>query len=212
MNFLTNFADEAVVLPLVVGIAVTLLALKWRRGAVAWLIAVGGTLAAMFVLKVVGIACGPDLLRTPSGHTAAAAVVCGGLAMILARGSARWVLLAALLAAVVIGASRLALGAHTVPEVILGGLVGASGAVLLARLAGRPPEGFRVGIVAGIAVMLLALFHGERLPAETPIHGIAYQIARELEVCRGSPAWRWENAAQQRPYVSSIRMISSSPR
>jgi membrane-associated phospholipid phosphatase len=199
LTFLTNFADEAVVLPLVLGIAVTLLALKWRQGAIAWLVVVCGTLTVMLVLKVLGIACGPGLLRTPSGHTAAAAVVCGGLAVILARGSARWVLSVALLAAVVIGASRLALGVHTGPEVVVGGLVGLCGALLLARLAGRPPEQFRPGLVAAIAVLAMALFHGEQLPAEPRISGLAYQLAHELRVCRGSPDWPWEDGAQQRP-------------
>ena len=87
MNFLTNFADEAVVLPLAVGVTIALYALGWRRGALAWAVAVGGTLALMLALKLVEFACGPSLLRAPSGHTAAAAVVCGGLAVMLTQGN-----------------------------------------------------------------------------------------------------------------------------
>jgi hypothetical protein len=83
--FLTNFADEAVIFPLASAIGLVLLALDWRRGAVAWAVAVTGTLALMFGLKILGVACGPPLMRTPSGHTAAAAVICGGLMVALAR-------------------------------------------------------------------------------------------------------------------------------
>ena len=41
----------------------------------------------MLALKLVEFACGPSLLRAPSGHTAAAAVVCGGLAVMLTQGN-----------------------------------------------------------------------------------------------------------------------------
>ncbi|HSU06941.1 MAG TPA: phosphatase PAP2 family protein [Acetobacteraceae bacterium] len=212
MNFLTNLADEAVILPLTAGIGVMLLALGWRRGAIAWLVAVVSTLALMFVLKLLGFACGPSLLRAPSGHTAVAAVICGGLVAILARGERRLTLPIALLAAAVIGISRLALGAHSLPEVILGGAVGVGGAVLLARLAGRPPDRSRAAWVVGVVAVVLVIFHGERLPAETRIHSLAYVMAQDLHICRGAPGWGWDQSDQERPYVSSSRTISSSPR
>ena len=41
MTFLTDFADQAVVLPLVLVLALVLAAQGWRRGAAAWLVAVG---------------------------------------------------------------------------------------------------------------------------------------------------------------------------
>ena len=54
MTFLTDFADQAVVLPIVVAVGVALLAQGWRRGAVAWALVVVVTFATMVVLKDTG--------------------------------------------------------------------------------------------------------------------------------------------------------------
>jgi membrane-associated phospholipid phosphatase len=211
VSYLTEFADEAVVLPLALAVGVVLLALGWRRGAAAWALAVGGTLATVLVLKLAGWACGPPLLRTPSGHAAAAAVVCGGLALIIGHRDWRWrVLLIAVLAAAVVGVSRLLLGYHSLPEVLVGAAVGIAGASLLARLAGPPPQGLRARWVAAAVVVVLVLFHGTRLPAETHIGGLALRLAQEFRVCRGSGDWDRAGRTQARPYVSSSRTISSS--
>ena len=190
VNFLTDFADEAVVLPLAVAVGVALLVLGWRRGAVAWTLAVGGTLGLMLVLKLAGWACGPPLWRTPSGHAAAAAVVCGGLALLVVRRDCPYrALIIAVLAAAVVGTSRLLLGAHSLPEVLVGGAVGIAGASLLARLAGPPPQGLRARWVAAVVVAVLVLFHGTRLPAEAHIGGLAFRLAHHFQVCRGAPGW-----------------------
>jgi membrane-associated phospholipid phosphatase len=214
VDFLTDFADEAVVLPLALAVGVALLALGWRRGAAAWAFAVAATLAVMLVFKLACWACGPPLLRTPSGHAAAAAVISGGLALILGRSDhpRRRALLTATLAAVVIGTSRLLLGAHSLPETLAGGAVGIAGAWLLARLAGPRPQALRARWVAAVVVVVLLLLHGSRLPAETQIGGLAFDLAREFGVCRGAPGWNDAVSAQARPYASSNRMISSSLR
>lgn len=211
VNFLTDFADEAVVLPLALAVGLALLVLGWRRGAAAWMLAVGGTLGLVLVLKLAGWACGPPLLRTPSGHAAAAAVVCGGLALVVVRRDRpHRALFIAALAAAVVGASRLLLGAHSLPEVLLGGAVGVAGASLLARLAGPPPHGLRARWVAAVVVAVLVLFHGTRLPAEAQIGGIAFRLAHQFRVCRGAPGVDQAGRGQARPYVSSSRTISSS--
>ncbi|MGH7154826.1 MAG: phosphatase PAP2 family protein [Acetobacteraceae bacterium] len=189
MNFLTDLSDEAVILPVAATVGLILWAQGWRRGALGWSLAVGGTLTTMLVMKLVGIACGPDMLRTPSGHTAAAAVVCGGLVVILGRGGrCRTVLLAAVPAAVIIGLLRWLGRVHTVPEVVLGGMIGIGGALILARLAGAPPAGLRARWVVGAVIATLVLFHGWRLPAEAHIRMLALLGARELRICRGIPA------------------------
>ena len=90
MQALTDFADEAVVLPLIAVVALMLGLLGWRRGALAWLGAVGLSFTSVLALKLVFATCGPALglpaLRSPSGHTAAAAVVAGGIAVVLGQG------------------------------------------------------------------------------------------------------------------------------
>ncbi len=186
-HFISNFADEAVILPLVFAIACTLAALGWVRGALAWVLAVGATLALMLLLKLVFFACGPPDLRSPSGHTAAAAIVLGGLGVVFARHQrTRAVLLASGFAGVLIGISRLVLRVHTGPEVLLGAAVGIAGALALGRLAGPTPRGIRLRWLAAVAVVVVGLFRGFHLDAEPRIHRVALRAARELQVCRGA--------------------------
>src|SRR5690349_6598775 len=88
MLFLSDFADLGLVLPLAVLVALTLAALGRGREALAWCLAVGGTLGSMAVLKVLTfLVVGPQAwagLGNPSGHTASGTVVYGGLAALVA--------------------------------------------------------------------------------------------------------------------------------
>ncbi len=183
MDYLTDFADQAVLLPLAFVVAACLGISGWWRGAAAWLVGVGATLTLMLLLKLAFIACGPgDVLRSPSGHTAAAAVVCGGLIVVLA-GRPRWALPASVLAALLIGGSRLALGVHTPLEVLVGGMAGIIGATLTALLAGPMPE-FRRNRIAMAALVVVVLLHGTRMPAEAHIRDFAHRVALYLPSCQ----------------------------
>ncbi len=194
MHTLTDFADQAVILPLAAGVLATLLLLGWRRAALAWCVVIGGMLLTMLGLKLVFAACvagiGPDGrehgLANPSGHTAAAAAVYGGAVGLLARGtllrrlpggrmSGLWEAgLAAVLLAGLIGTSRVWLGMHTVPDVMAGGLIGIASAVLLARLAGPPPlPPARRRLLLAPLVAVPLLLHGLHLNAEPRIHAAA---------------------------------------
>src|SRR4051812_42258297 len=130
MRFLTDFADQAVILPLVLAIGIALLTQGWRRGAAAWWLAVFATFAVTLALKLVFLACSANLgtprIHTPSGHVAAATVVGGGLAALLLRHRG-FAMPLALFAALVIGVSRLVLGVHSLPEVMLGAAAGLAG-------------------------------------------------------------------------------------
>lgn len=185
MRFLTDFADQAVVLPVVLAIGLALLMQGWRRGAAAWLVVVFATFAVMLGLKLLLIPCGAAELRTPSGHVAAAAVVAGGLAALLAHRRAA-VLPVALVAALVIAVSRLVLGLHTWPEVAIGALVGLAGAVALTRLAGPPPPTLDPWRIAVAAAVVALLFHGLHLPAEAHIRHTAWRLAHLLNVCQSA--------------------------
>ena len=121
------------------------------------------------------------------------------------------VLLVAVSGAAVIGVSRLLLGVHSLPEVILGGAVGVAGALALAWLAGPPPPRLRARRLTPVIVAVLVLFHGERLPAEAHIHFMAISLARQLRFA-ACPRLESGRSDQARPYVSSRRTISSSPR
>lgn len=187
MTFITDLADQAVVLPLVLGIGFALLAQGWRRGAAAWWAAVVGTFATMLALKLAFLACShtfgtPDI-HTPSGHVAAATVVTGGLAALLLHRRAS-VLPVAALAAVVVGVSRLVLGAHSLPEVVLGAVVGLIGAIALPLLAGPPPAALDVRRIAIVAAAIVVVFHGLHFPAEAHIRATAFRVAHMLAVCQ----------------------------
>lgn len=178
-QFVTDFGDQAVLLPLAAGIALVFALAGWRRGAVAWVAAVAGTLAAMAAFKLAFLACGHRLpgnpIRSPSGHTAAAAAIYGGLLAMAARratGHGRWTLACALLVTLVIGASRLVLGAHTGLEVALGGAVGVCGALAANRLAGAPPR-LPAAWLAAVTVLVLTLLHGVHMPAEAAMRSAA---------------------------------------
>ena len=187
MRFITDFADQAVILPLAAAIGLVLLAEGWRRGAMAWALAVAGTFAVMLVLKLVFMACGDNLgtpyLHTPSGHVAAATVVAGGLAAVL-LGRRASVLPRAVLVAVVIGISRIVLGAHSLEEVLLGALVGLAGTTVLLLIAGRLPPALNVRRIAIVAVAVVVLFHGLHLPAEAHINATALRFAQIFGVCQ----------------------------
>jgi len=184
MNTLTDFADQAVILP-VYGLAfVALLAMGWWRAAGVWVLVVAVVFSLVLVGKVAAFDCGGAVAReiglhSPSGHTASAAMVYGGLLGLLRRGGRRE-LVAVLLAlgfAVVIGISRIALGAHSLIEVLLGGAVGIAGAGTVVWLAGPRPERLRYLRRAMLTISLVALLaHGIRLPAEARIASAARTI------------------------------------
>jgi membrane-associated phospholipid phosphatase len=187
VNFISDFADQAVLLPVALAIGLALLTQRWYRGAAVWALAVVGTFSTMLALKLVFIACSESLgatdLHTPSGHVAAATVVTGGLACLLLRRRAS-VLPVAALAAIVIGVSRLMLGVHSLPEVVLGAVVGLAGALALLLLAGRPPPGLEARRIALIAVAITVVLHGLHFPAEAHIHATALRVAQMLSVCQ----------------------------
>ena len=189
VQFVTDFGDQAVLLPLALGVALLFGLTGWHRGAIAWTTAIGGTLGLMLVLKLGFLACDnhlPDHLRSPSGHTAAAASIYGGLLALAIRritGHERWTLACTVAIAAVIGTSRLALGVHTGPEVVIGGIVGVCGGLATVALAGAPPPGLRLRGMAAVTLFVLVLFHGFHLPAEAAIKTTALELW-PLSACR----------------------------
>ena len=162
MTFLTDFADQAVVLPLVAAIAIALLVQGNRRGAVLWLGTIAVVLGLVLVLKLIFLACGPAFdpsssawaMRSPSGHTAAAAAVAGGLTALMTR-RAFAPPVAALIAASVIGYTRVALQEHTIPEVILAGLLGLAGVIVMTRLVRSLPMARPLPLLLAAAVIMV---------------------------------------------------------
>ncbi len=190
MIFLTNFADQAVVLPLALVTAIMLALTGWLRGAAMWLLAVVGTLGTIGILKAVLAACGTSEfsldVQSPSGHTAAAAIVYGGLIALVARRcgvALGWSFLAAPGAVVLIGLSRIELGAHTLAEVAVGGAVGCFATWALLLLAGVPPPRLHLPRLLVAAVVVVVAMHGYHLPAENAIKDFGRRYAWLTMVC-----------------------------
>jgi membrane-associated phospholipid phosphatase len=189
LAFVTDFADQAVVLPVAVMALACLVISGWRRGALAWVVCIGATLGATLALKLLTMACGiPGLagLQSPSGHSAGATAVYGGLAGLLLRRRLPGVLVAgaaAALVAAVVGATRVGLGMHTLADVCAGGAVGLAGACSMRAWAGTRPAVLPVGRMASAVLAAMLLFHGQRLDAEPRLRWAAARIW-PLSLCR----------------------------
>ena len=180
MKFLTDFGDSAVLLPSSALILVWLAASRpiaaalWWAGALAFL---GGVIGA---LKLFFYACppAPDI-TSPSGHTGFSLIVYGGLATILAAHRlALWLRLSiiagALSLAIGIAVSRVALGMHTEPEVVIGFGIGAAAlAIFVFGYLRTISDSNRIGLLLiGIAVTL-SFFHGSQLNPESNLHAFS---------------------------------------
>jgi membrane-associated phospholipid phosphatase len=173
-------------LPLGLMVAMSLLAVGWKRGALAWALVVPGVLAAVVFGKMFVDTCGTlgfmPGLKSPSGHTASAAVVYGGLIALLLpepqRGARRpfAALVLAAVFAVLFGGTRLWLHVHTRSDVVAGACLGMAGALALARLAGPRPPRLRVAMPLAAALFTVMLFHGEHLHAEARIARLSHLV------------------------------------
>lgn len=195
--FVTDFADQSVLMPLYFLIAVGLALLGWKRGALAWIVTAGMTLGFLVVLKIVLLACGwrwtGGVVQSPSGHTASSTLVYGSLGALAFRH--RWPEMRALAfvpplaVAALIGASRLVLGVHTPAEVVIGAIIGLAGVAFLLWLAGDPPARLRFRRLLLAGVVIAVVLHGERLRAE--------RVLRHLTI-----AGIWPPAACVEPHAA----------
>lgn len=168
-QFITDFADQAMVLPTVTMIGVWLLLAESRRTVLVWAASCSVVLGGIFLLKLV-LPCttGAYGLRSPSGHTASAILVSGAVLLLITRpdrGRRSWAVAAAIAIGVLVAVTRLALGAHTLPEVIAGAVVGTAGMLVFSTAELTPPRVPSFYLVAGFGILAL-LLHGTRLPAE----------------------------------------------
>ena len=165
-NFLTDFADQAVVLPLILCVAAILWLSGWRRGTAVWLIGTVATLGVMVMLKLTFRACG----------AAVAGAVYGSIfAFMSSRLGGRDVsrLIVVLATVVAVGISRVLLKAHNFPEVFVGGAIGFISAQVMLHLAGDPPLDRSVTLSCWPLLALPLLLHGIHLQAERELNGFA---------------------------------------
>ena len=190
-DFVTDFGDSAVTVPLALLTLGFLLAAGQRRVALGCVLAISGCAAVIGALKVVLGACGPLIpgVISPSGHTAMSTAVYGGLALLvsseLAPARRRAVLVVAGIAVVGIGLSRLVLHDHKPAEIVVGLVIGAAAAAVFRvwlRHTGAPRLPVKWLILAGLAVV--AVMHGTRWMVEPAVHRLAGDFRLILFWCR----------------------------
>lgn len=185
MNFLTDFADQAVIMP-VVFIIFLCIAKANKKQALVWLGGIGAFLFLVLIGKMFVHACGQYLpewdLKSPSGHTASSSLVYGALIGYIIQDKTFYrTFLIAFLIAIIFGFSRLYLEVHTVADVVTGGLIGTLGATMVRYLQVKIENTTelqmihirKIAIVVGVVFIAL---HGIHFNQETKIHGYSRVI------------------------------------
>ena len=175
---LTDFGDAIVLIP----VATTML--LWlifatnnkMRFAAWWSVSVGLCVGITAVLKIFFYGCPPvSYMRSPSGHTGFSVVVYGGIALVTAvqtEGFCRILAIAIGSALIVmIAVSRLLLEIHTLPEVILGFIIGMLSLILFGRIYLQSPQAQVWPLIVTTAILLTTL-HGQELSPEEFLHHI----------------------------------------
>jgi membrane-associated phospholipid phosphatase len=189
MIMVTNLGDPAVLLPISAAILVWLLALRRRKDALWWGLAVAVCVVGTALSKIGLYACPVSTeIHSPSGHTALRARVYGGVAVILTANLRGWPRLAALvgLAATICGiaVSRVVLAAHNPLETIVGMGIGLSALALFASgyLRHRPLPFPNRALIVSVG-LILVLFYGHELRAEQMLQAIGVLIHPQSRLC-----------------------------
>jgi membrane-associated phospholipid phosphatase len=173
LSFITDFADSGTMIPIAIAVVMLLVAFGEFRKALLWCLIVGAVLSIVVVLKLTFAECTPPsplaAIHSPSGHTVSAVLIYGGLPALLGLGLLSTLALSLLIGAV-IGASRVLLHNHSIPEVIIGAGLGLVGTALLAKF-WRPAKrhGNHPKLIALAMLALALILHGTHWRTEQVI-------------------------------------------
>jgi membrane-associated phospholipid phosphatase len=198
MQLVSNFGDIAVLLPASLGLIVFLAWIGWRQDAAAYAAAVAACLAAALFAKLAFAACGGNTsvfgVESPSGHAAFGATFYGCLAVLFGTGRAigwRLALYGAATALILaIGASRIALEAHTMQEVGVGFFIGAVSIALFnaLRVSSERLEFSSRTVVRmspfAVLYALCFLLLADHWSAEPLIDAVAARLGASMHLCR----------------------------
>jgi len=186
-QFITDFGDASVTLPIATFVLIYLLWNKRWQVAFAWGLAVTGCGVSLVLIKLALRSCAQNWANSQfvsaSGHAAMSATIYGGF--ILLFGAARRPSLVALVFAMVaaIALSRVILGVHRPLEVVAGLAIGTAAILLLDQARGsdrRPsPMLFPFGGVLAVAVLM----HGDHWPIEDYLVQLAGLIRHAVPAC-----------------------------
>lgn len=177
-TFTTDFGDTAVTLPLALLVAACLILLRQPRMAIRWSLAIGGCGLTVALLKLVLRSCA---LVSPSGHAAMSVVVYGSLTLLIARSKSSGVkfltVAAVTLLVAAIAFSRLALAAHSLGEITLGMLIGATWLGGFWRMQRRQaPFDLRLPWLMAACALAIAILHGMNWPIEIVLGRLSMQF------------------------------------
>jgi hypothetical protein len=221
MHLVTNLGDFAVLLPASLGLIAFLAWTGAKADATAYAAAIVFCLLAALLAKLAFAACGAryDLLgvESPSGHAAFSTTSYGCLALLFAAGRTLARRLAVYFGAtaliLLIGASRVALQAHSVAEVVVGLGIGAISIGLFRALRVRSePLQFsaqtilRLSPFAALYAACLLLLAGH-WSAEPTIDAVAAELGAELRLCRSAEVGSL-HAPARAPHA--VRLVSGN--
>jgi len=189
INRLTDLGDLAVLLPLAAAVTLWLLTIRQPRIVIWWLVAIGLCMGSTAVLKIYFFVCPPMTnLHSPSGHTSLSTLVYGALTVAIAAALTGWRRFAAAAVGgifiVGIGISRVLVEAHSIPEVVLGSVIGSIALALFASQfwSRRPAEPWLWPLVVACA-FLMALLNGHDVSVEDLLHAIGIYLNHAGMVC-----------------------------
>jgi membrane-associated phospholipid phosphatase len=197
MHLISDLGDSAVLLPASLGLLAYLIGFGARADALAYAAALVTGLAGALIAKLALAACGGGHplfgVESPSGHAAFGAIFYGCLAVLFATGRPTVLRLALYVGALsliaLIGVSRVALEAHSVPEVVVGLLIGGVSVALFQVLRDEPARlelsARTVLLMSPLAALyaLCLLLLADRWTAEPIIDAIAWRIGLHLHLC-----------------------------
>jgi membrane-associated phospholipid phosphatase len=179
---ITDCGDLAILLPLACVLTVWAALIRSHTVFKWWVVALALCIGGTGILKIYFFACPPlSDLHSPSGHTSFSTLIYGTLTLAVAstlEGWRRWsAVLAGTLFILAIAVSRIVVHAHSIPEVILGSILGAFALALLVIAYRReaPAKTYLAPLVT-VSAMLVVLLNGHEVHAEELLHHIAIYL------------------------------------
>lgn len=197
LTHITELGNFLVLGTISITLCVYLIMIDSRREALAMLLACVIPIAVIGILKISFYTCDTNLfgIVSPSGHAAISMGVLGMAAVIflkICKGIWRAIVPFCLIAlAIIIGMSRVILGMHTLPDVVLGSFIGAVIIVAISKIIltyqsnriSYRPKGFHFFILALLLICGVGISYGVHLPSEDLMRSIAEKLRVNLMSC-----------------------------